>query len=188
MTNYEIISLDPRDNCLMVRYTEDGQEDCTIPVYLPTGIESTEEQLHEIARQNAVSAIIYWRDQEALASAQVDLLENLSTKTGVVKEVVANNAPEFDEHLYEIHPTVTETETQIIHDWELVPLTDGQRKEAVRIKRDTLLSQTDNECLSDRTPSQELLDYRQSLRDIPQQDGFPSAVVWPIKPSSGNEQ
>lgn len=29
----------------------------------------------------------------------------------------------------------------------------------------------------------DLLAYRQALRDVPQQGGFPSNVIWPIKPT-----
>jgi len=34
----------------------------------------------------------------------------------------------------------------------------------------------------DDTTRQRWLDYRQALRDIPQQKGFPFDVVWPEKP------
>jgi len=30
--------------------------------------------------------------------------------------------------------------------------------------------------------SQEWADYRQALRDVPQQIGFPGDIVWPSKP------
>ena len=29
---------------------------------------------------------------------------------------------------------------------------------------------------------QEWIDYRQALRDIPAQEGFPDTITWPIKP------
>lgn len=52
----------------------------------------------------------------------------------------------------------------------------------VRAQRDMLLIDTDYWCLSDRTPTQAQLDYRQALRDITTQSGFPDNVVWPTKP------
>jgi len=55
-------------------------------------------------------------------------------------------------------------------------------EEIVRAERDRLLMSTDWWCISDRTPTQAQLDYRQALRDIPTQDGFPDTVVWPTKP------
>ena len=52
----------------------------------------------------------------------------------------------------------------------------------VRSKRDGLLSETDWMALSDVTMSDTITAYRQALRDIPSQSGFPFNVTWPTKP------
>jgi len=52
----------------------------------------------------------------------------------------------------------------------------------VRRKRDQLISETDWTALSDTTMSAEMTSYRQALRDITAQEGFPYSVVWPTKP------
>ncbi len=52
----------------------------------------------------------------------------------------------------------------------------------VRNQRDSLLAATDWTALSDVTMSSEMTTYRQALRDIPAQSGFPSSVTWPTKP------
>lgn len=56
----------------------------------------------------------------------------------------------------------------------------------IRAKRNNLLSNTDHLIQSDYPISdekkQEIKAYRQALRDIPQQDGFPENIVWPDKP------
>lgn len=56
----------------------------------------------------------------------------------------------------------------------------------VRLERNKLLSDTDHLIQSDYPISdekkQEIKVYRQALRDIPQQDGFPYNIVWPDKP------
>jgi hypothetical protein len=52
----------------------------------------------------------------------------------------------------------------------------------VRSTRNTLLEETDWLAMSDVTMSPEILSYRQSLRDITRQVGFPQNVIWPIKP------
>ena len=52
----------------------------------------------------------------------------------------------------------------------------------VRYKRNLLLSETDYLALSDNTMTQEMAEYRQNLRDITSQVGFPENVIWPIKP------
>ena len=57
----------------------------------------------------------------------------------------------------------------------------------VRLERNKLLSNTDHLIQSDYPISdekkQEIKVYRQALRDIPQQDGFPDNIVWPDKPA-----
>lgn len=53
---------------------------------------------------------------------------------------------------------------------------------SARTQRDALLAETDWWVLPDRTVTQEQLDYRQALRDVPSQEGFPENVAWPVKP------
>jgi hypothetical protein len=52
----------------------------------------------------------------------------------------------------------------------------------VRSQRDLLLSETDHYGLSDVTMSDDMTTYRQALRDVPQQETFPSSITWPEKP------
>jgi len=52
----------------------------------------------------------------------------------------------------------------------------------VRNQRDRLLAETDWMALSDVTMSNAWTAYRQALRDIPAQAGFPFSVTWPTKP------
>ena len=52
----------------------------------------------------------------------------------------------------------------------------------VRQKRDQLLTETDWWAVADRTMTQAEIDYRQALRDVPAQAGFPDNVTWPTKP------
>ena len=57
----------------------------------------------------------------------------------------------------------------------------------VRDKRNQLLSETDYLTNNDYPISEEARElvraYRQALRDVPQQEGFPETVVWPEKPA-----
>jgi len=52
----------------------------------------------------------------------------------------------------------------------------------VREKRNSLIAETDYLALSDNTMTSEMQTYRQALRDIPSQAGFPTNVTWPTKP------
>jgi hypothetical protein len=56
----------------------------------------------------------------------------------------------------------------------------------IRAERDELLRLTDwivSKSYESQSPvSQEWVEYRQALRDIPQQEGFPYEVQWPVEP------
>lgn len=59
----------------------------------------------------------------------------------------------------------------------------------VRAQRDSLLIASDNRALADRWAAmttqqqQAWATYRQQLRDVPEQPGFPENVTWPVAPS-----
>ena len=57
-----------------------------------------------------------------------------------------------------------------------------QAENAVRNKRNSLISDTDWMALSDNTMTPEWVLYRQQLRDITDQEGFPHEVTWPTQP------
>lgn len=66
--------------------------------------------------------------------------------------------------------------------------TDNQWADMIRRKRDALISGTDYYILPDYTEiPPEALEaikvYRQALRDIPEQAGFPRNVKWPVVPA-----
>ena len=65
-------------------------------------------------------------------------------------------------------------------DW-VDPL-EGKRKE-VRVLRDALLTASDWTQVADAPVDQAAWAiYRQALRDVPSQAGFPDNVTWPVKP------
>jgi hypothetical protein len=51
----------------------------------------------------------------------------------------------------------------------------------VRAQRDTLLAESDAMALADRITA-DWTTYRQALRDVPAQEGFPLSVEWPTQP------
>ena len=66
------------------------------------------------------------------------------------------------------------------------PLSDETLAGIARGTRDALLSATDYLFYTDAPYSSETValyrTYRQELRDVPQQVGFPQTIVWPDKP------
>jgi len=73
-----------------------------------------------------------------------------------------------------VETEVTETEAQALK----ISLTEN----GIRSQRNALLAETDWWAVSDRTMTQAETDYRQALRDVPAQAGFPENVTWPTKP------
>lgn len=63
---------------------------------------------------------------------------------------------------------------------------DSMVAKAIRDKRDNLIGETDYYLMSDYPSNpqnlEELKVYRQALRDVPKQEGFPRDVRWPDVP------
>lgn len=58
-----------------------------------------------------------------------------------------------------------------------------QLKTDARTQRNQLLSETDWTQIADAPVDKGIwATYRQALRDIPQQIGFPTTITWPVKP------
>lgn len=75
-----------------------------------------------------------------------------------------------------------------IHARQTDPIRIKQESDYVRSQRDGLLAQTDwlvKRAMSTNTlVEQEIADYRQALRDITTQEGFPFNIEWPTNPLS----
>jgi hypothetical protein len=85
---------------------------------------------------------------------------------------------------------IKEVDGQWYKDWTVVTATgddktaiDTNQARLVRIMRNSHLLETDWAAGSDLTMSDEMKTYRQNLRDVPTQSGFPHTITWPTKPS-----
>lgn len=74
------------------------------------------------------------------------------------------------------------TTTKAEHETAYQAQLDADAAERVRADRDSRLAKTDWRACSDLTLSTEWTNYRQALRDVPAQDGFPHTVTWPTEP------
>jgi hypothetical protein len=63
---------------------------------------------------------------------------------------------------------------------------DAQKAQEIRSERNTKLTESDwtqlNDTPLDNDSKVEWTVYRQALRDLPTQEGFPHSVIWPTKP------
>lgn len=92
------------------------------------------------------------------------------------------NPPAFDNKTHQRVESVQQVNGVWTQHWEVSPLPYEQACERVRIHRDNLLRQTDWMALSDVAMAPNMATYRQALRDITAQQGFPHSVEWPVKP------
>ena len=74
------------------------------------------------------------------------------------------------------------TTTKAEHEAAYQAQVDADAAERVRTDRDSRLAKTDWRACSDLTLSTEWTNYRQALRDVPAQSGFPHTVTWPDEP------
>lgn len=107
------------------------------------------------------------------------LYESEKPTHSIFEKVVQGKYQLIDEKWY------TSWIIQPMEENEIIAVTES-RKNDVRRRRDAMLQQTDwivtksNE-LGDEIPLDWKI-YRQSLRDISLQEGFPFEVIWPTKP------
>lgn len=102
---------------------------------------------------------------------------------GVV-QVQPAPAPTFDSATHRVrHVTPRLEGDQYIEAWELIPLPLEQAQTNVRSLRDQKLAACDWTQIADAPVDRDAwAQYRQALRDIPTQEGFPYNVSWPTSP------
>ena len=91
--------------------------------------------------------------------------------------------PEYDHLTQNVQRLdITQVNGSWVQGWEVnnLPTEDAARN--IRSQRDNLLSQTDWMALSDVTIEPYWREYRQQLRDVTAQEGFPYSVTWPTNP------
>ena len=173
MINYEIISLNTKLMSMQIKYSAEGKPD----FYVRVAFDSVnEEHIHAVAKKQALQATMFWEREE-----QKETFE-MTNLVGETKPTVVIPREDFDPAKEKLVEQVIEEADRVVVTWDLVPLSDEELSHAVRAKRDALLAQTDTFALVDREPTQAILDYRSALRNIPQQEGFPRDIVWPVMP------
>lgn len=89
----------------------------------------------------------------------------------------------YNKAKYAVGQTVAMKQYKIV---EIPAPTTEEVASQVRAQRDAMIAETDYLMMSDYPISAEdkalVETYRQALRDIPEQEGFPSNVQWPVAP------
>ena len=158
-----------------IRDSKDGYADYFVQVTFGDGV-FNEDELHVEAQERVTEAIAYWNRLDS------DTPVTLASDTGTIGNVTVAEHPEYDPMTHEVNVVKTVTGNDIAYTYNLVPLGDEVISSNIRFQRDDLLHHTDSFALADRTLSTAMQTYRQQLRDITDQDGFPNNVVWPTEP------
>lgn len=106
-----------------------------------------------------------------------------------VYEVVSTPAPACDSKTHTLKTWVSQVDGAWLQTWEVQRLPVERASENIRARRNQLLVDCDWTQLPDASVDVTTWStYRQELRDIPTQTGFPWNVQWPVKPSLLDEQ
>ena len=101
-----------------------------------------------------------------------------------IYSVQYDNEPNYDKFSQKLVtssvPEKINGKWKLTHTVENMPQDEAEA--TVRSHRNFLIAETDWWAGSDHTMTQAQSDYRSALRNVPQQEGFPFAVVWPTKP------
>lgn len=174
MINYEILQIDPARKSVRVVYRAENELDYYTSV-MWTNPED-EAELQDSLASGARHARLYWNDLEEAQDY------TLSSSTGQLPDYAIESQPDFNPLVEKLSPVITRTSELITESWEKVPLSTESLAASIKAKRNALLKATDSYALSDRTVSTEMAAYRQALRDLPEQTGFPTDITWPIRP------
>lgn len=99
-----------------------------------------------------------------------------------VYRVQQTERPAYEDTVKTLVDSVELVNEKWVQKWVLENVNEEVAIFNVRRKRDRLLSETDWMALFDNVLTAEWAAYRQYLREVPQQTGFPFEVVWPVKP------
>ena len=107
----------------------------------------------------------------------------------IVNHKVINVIEADSQEIAEMVKAETEEVENQVPQWVISELSNEEKEKInndaaknVRSERQFLLSETDFYGMPDVVMSDEMAAYRQSLRDITLQDGFPHEMEWPEKP------
>lgn len=173
MVDYKIMSVDAPGMRMQVRYSKENMPDYFVNIGLDDDFDAN--TVHEQAKAEVVQAERYWQ--------RMNETFTLDTDVGTCKDSVFEDQPSFNIATQYVEENVTESNTTITYGWQVWDKSTEQIAAEIRSKRNALLKITDTHALADRTMTPEMVAYRQALRDVPNQNTFPTSVVWPIQPT-----
>lgn len=178
---YEITKISALDEIIRIKYSATDKLD----YYYSSRISKfSDADVQAVVSSGANLACEYWgRDADRPETLNVSLTGS-GTYTAPANPVPTSiqDKPEYDHYTQSITLAETPNDDGVLV-WTVTDLSDEEKAQNFRNKRNLLLQETDWMVLSDSPAASEAwLDYRQSLRDITLQPTFPNSVTWPTKP------
>ena len=124
------------------------------------------------------------RREHPNVSFPAEITDAMKEKYGIA-DVNENAKPSFDpltENIAEAPMTIVDGVVQI--NYIKKAFSEEEQAFNVRSQRNSNLRGSDWMALNDVTMPEKWKTYRQALRDIPEQSGFPSNVAWPEPPDN----
>ena len=128
-------------------------------------------------------ALSPYPDHAELASHNVYVTEYEALSPTSTQKVTWNETPTLANSVWTVSGTIVDkTQAEIDADLDANNAQTAMLAAVIRQERDGLIAATDTWALSDRTMTAEQTAYRQALRDVTGQAGFPANITWPTKP------
>lgn len=123
-----------------------------------------------------------FRADNPRTSYPAEIPEEILNEQGVFV-VEVETPPEFDQMTHQLRWHLAPvSNTRWAKKWSVEPLDEIDAATIAVIHRNKRLAETDWCGMSDVVMSDEMRSYRQALRDITEQEGFPFSISWPEKP------
>lgn len=114
-------------------------------------------------------------------SFPADVNDGSINELGVYR-VEATERPSYDNVVKTLVDSVELVNEKWVQKWLIENVSEELAIFNVKRRRNVLLAETDWMALIDTTLTTEWAEYRQALRDVPDQEGFPFEVEWPVEP------
>lgn len=174
--DYQIISIDTTEKCVTMRFLAEGRRAYVTQRHYSEDLEISDSLILELVKHAQPEAYAFYQ-QDVATEAYVPASWN-----GSLKPLVLEEFPDYNPTFEKLEEVWSETDENRTRSFNVVPLNDHEINLKIRAKRAMLLEESDIEGLTDRTMSPQYREYRQQLRDITDQEGYPRDVIWPVKP------
>lgn len=192
---YEIEEYDPQREFMLVKLT--SADDENLVYYKSLNLhEYNAEKITEMVEAVGSIAGGFWnRAQQHDTELPIDSegVIDVEPEVYMAEEVHTQllDQPEYDVWTERLEQQDITSPFQETVGWDIVKLTEEEAAEqydymetALRFERNDYLAQTDFVHLPDAGVANldEWLEFRQALRDLPEQDGWPKSIEWPKQP------